>query len=287
MHKTPTIILSLLSAIAICPFFSSAENKGESTNLSQSETKEVWIENGDRKIYGIESEAHTDTPKGVAIISHGFNGTHHFGRDYFETLNKLGYTVYTFDFPCGGIHSRSDNNTMEMSVIDEKNDLKAIVRHYLDRPDTDKDRIVLIGESQGGFVSALAAAELQDTVSSLILVYPALCIPDNWNQRYRTEEEIPDTTRLWNVPMGRRFFKELRSIDVYGTITKYKGPVQIIHGSKDPIVPVSYSEEAMKRYDNAHIGVIPGASHGFKPEERAISNHFVREFLESRQGSKP
>ena len=141
--------------------------------------------------------------------------------------------------------------------------------------------MVLIGESQGGFVSAMAAAELGDTISSLVLIYPALCIPDNWNSRYKTEAEIPDTTKVWNVPIGQRFFKELRDIDVYGKITDYRGPVQIIHGSKDPVVPVEYSEEAMKKYHNAHIGVIPGAGHGFKPDERAVSNRFVKEFLEN------
>ena len=245
------------------------------------DVKEVWIKNGDRKIFGIESAPKTKGKKGVAIISHGFNGTHHFGRDYFDTLNGLGYTVYTFDFPCGGIHSSSDNNTMKMSVIDEKNDLKSIVRHYLQQPDTDKDGIVLIGESQGGFVSAIAASELKDTVSNLVLVYPALCIPDDWNNRYKTEAEIPDTTNMWNVLLGRNFFMELRDFDVYSTICRYEGPVQIIHGSKDPIVPLSYSEKAMKLYKNAHIGVIPGAGHGFNPEQRAVSNRFVKEFLEA------
>ena len=245
------------------------------------DVKEVWIKNGDRKIFGIESAPKTKGKKGVAIISHGFNGTHHFGRDYFDTLNGLGYTVYTFDFPCGGIHSSSDNNTMKMSVIDEKNDLKSIVRHYLQQADTDKDRIVLIGESQGGFVSAIAASELKDTVSNLVLVYPALCIPDDWNNRYKTEAEIPDTTNMWNVLLGRNFFMELRDFDVYSTICRYEGPVQIIHGSKDPIVPLSYSEKAMKLYKNAHIGVIPGAGHGFNPEQRAVSNRFVKEFLEA------
>lgn len=242
--------------------------------------EDLWIKNGEHDIYGIISEPADGNSKGVAIISHGFNGTHKFAKDYTGTLNGLGYTVYGFDFPCGSIHSRSDSNTVSMSIIDEKNDLKAVVRHFLERQGADKDEIALIGESQGGLVSALAAAELKDTVSSLVLVYPALCIPDNWNERYKTVEEIPDTTMLWNVPLGKRFFMEIRDLDVYRTICGYEGPVQIIHGSKDRIVPVGYSEEAMKRYRDAHLGVIPGAGHGFKPDERAVANKFVKEFLE-------
>ncbi len=128
----------------------------------------------------------------------------------------------------------------------------------------------------------MAAAELKDTVSNLVLIYPALCIPDNWNERYKTVEEIPDTTHFWGVSLGKRFFQELRNLDVYGTISAYKGPVKIIHGSKDPIVPLSYSENAVKRYDNAQLEVIQGAGHGFSPEERIVSNKFVKEFLEGR-----
>lgn len=241
--------------------------------------KELWIDNGDRKIYGIASKPISAAQHGVAIVCHGFNGTHHFGRDYFKTLNELGYLVYTFDFPCGSLNSISDKNTMNMSIFDEKEDVKALVHYFQQQPEVDKDRIVLIGESQGGLVSALAAAELKEQISRLVLVYPALCIPDNWNQRYPKVTDIPDTTRLWNVPMGRRFFEQLRTMDVYKTITKYQGPVQIIHGSKDAVVPLSYSEEAMKRYKQAHLGVIPGAGHGFKPKEREVSNQFVKEFL--------
>lgn len=241
--------------------------------------EDLWITNGNRRIYGIVSTPTNVERKKVAIVSHGFNGTHHFGRDYFATLNALGYMVYTFDYPNGSIHSRSDNNTMGMSIINEKNDLKAIVHYFQKQPDVDKDNIVLIGESQGGLVSALAAGELGKKISKLVLIYPALGIPENWSARYPAVSDIPDTTRLWNIPLGKRFFEELRGMNVYKTITQFEGPVQIIQGTNDPIVPLSGSEEAVKRYKKAQLKTIPGAGHGFKPEERRISNEFVRDFL--------
>ncbi|MCR5395286.1 MAG: alpha/beta hydrolase [Bacteroidales bacterium] len=231
-------------------------------------------------IYGIISPAKSVEAKhGVAIISHGFNGSHHFGRDYFATLNELGYSVYSFDFPCGSVRSKSDNNTMEMSILDEVNALLHIVQYFQNQTDVDPSRIVLIGESQGGLVSALAAARVPDQISRLVLIYPALCIPDNWTARYPKVEQIPDTTRLWNVPMGRRFFTELRTLDVYGTIGQYKRPVLIVHGSDDRVVPISYSQRAEQTYGDAKLHVIDKAGHGFKPNERVLSNQYVREFL--------
>ena len=247
---------------------------------AESNVEELWIRNGERHLYGVLSRpAHAKGKMPVAIIAHGFNGTHHFGRNYFETLNKLGYQVYTFDFACGSVNSRSDNNTMNMSILDEQSDLEAIVRYFKQQPDVDASRIVLIGESQGGLVSALTAASMPKDISRTILIFPALCIPDNWTARYPNLSDIPDTTRLWNVPMGRRFFTEVRDINVFERIGKYKRPVLIVQGDKDPVVSMKDSERAVKIYKDARLHVIPGAGHGFKPKEFEESLQQITLFL--------
>ena len=233
-----------------------------------------------KSIYGIISEPTSAAGKhGVAIISHGFNGTHHFGRDYFKTLNDLGYAVYTFDFPCGSVNSQTDNNTMNMSISDEKDALKTIVGYFRKQKDIDKSRIVLIGESQGGLVSALAASELKNKVSQLVLIYPALCIPDNWNDRYPNIEDIPEVSEIWGVKLGRKFMLDIRPMKPFETIGKYKGKVLIVHGTDDKVVPLDYSRRAQSTYQNAELKIIDKAGHGFKPEERVLSNQYVREFL--------
>lgn len=241
----------------------------------------LWIKNGNRNIYGIISKPkQTGKKQPLAIISHGFNGTHHYGRTYFDTLNSLGYQVYAFDFPCGSVNSRSDNNTMNMSVIDEKKDLQAIISYFKQQKDVDVDNIVLIGESQGGFVSALTSAAIPNDIKATILVFPALCIPDNWNERYPKIEDIPDTTKMWNVPLGRRYFLDVRNINIFKTIKKYKRPVLIVQGDKDPVVSMDDSRKAVKTYKDARLHVIPGAGHGFKPQEQQESLHQIKIFLE-------
>ena len=242
--------------------------------------KSLWIQNGDRHIFGVISKPfQTGKRQPVAIIAHGFNANHYSGYAYFEMLNTMGYQVYTFDFPCGSVYSRSDNNTMNMSIHDEVSDLQAIVRHFKDQPDVDASKIVLIGESQGGLVSAMTAASMPTDINAAVLVFPALCIPDNWNERYPTEAEIPDTTRMWNVPLGRRYFLEARKIDVFKTIRKFKRPVLIVQGDKDPIVSMDDSRRAVKTYKDARLHVIPGAGHGFKPDEQQQSLEQIKEFL--------
>lgn len=245
--------------------------------------KELKIKQKNGKtIYGIYSHPTRDRQgekPGIAIISHGFNGTHHFGKDYFKTLNDLGYAVYTFDFPCGSIHSQSDNNTMEMSVTDEKSALKEIVAYFQKQKDIDGNKIVLIGESQGGLVSALAASELKQQVSNLVLIYPAFCIPDDWNARYPRVEDIPEVTELWEVKLGKKFMMDIRQMKPYETIGNYKGNVLIVHGSDDKVVALDYSKRAEQTYDHATLKVINKAGHGFNPRERILSNQYVRVFL--------
>lgn len=230
--------------------------------------KSLWIKNGDRNIFGIISKPrYSGKKQPVAIIAHGFNGTHAYSCNYFETLNKMGYQCYAFDFPCGSVNSRSDNDTRNMSILDEQSDLEAIVKHFKEQPDIDADNIVLIGESQGGLVSALTAASLKNDVAKLVLVFPALCIPDNWNKRYPKVSDIPETTCLWNVPIGRRFFMEIRDMDVFKLIKRFKKPVLIVQGDADNVVSMDDSRRAVKLYKSASLHVIPGAGHGFKPHE--------------------
>ena len=231
-----------------------------------SSVEPLWIDNGSRHIYGeLFTPQTVKKNKPIAIIAHGFNGTHDYARNYHETLGRLGYQCYAFDFPCGSVRSRSDNNTMNMSILDEVSDLKAIVKYFRSKGNK---HIVLVGESQGGLVSALTAAELKKEVSQLVLVYPALCIPDNWRQRYPRKEDIQDVTELWGVKMGRRFFEEIHDMKPLDVIGQYRGPVLIVQGDADRVVSMDDSRRAQQLYaPGAKLHVIAGAGHGFKPNE--------------------
>jgi pimeloyl-ACP methyl ester carboxylesterase len=171
---------------------------------------------------------------------------------------------------------------MNMSIEDEVSDVQAIVNYFRKQKDIDRRQIVLIGESQGGLVSALASARMPKAISQTILIYPAFCIPDNWNSRYPRIEDIPDTTRLWNVPMGRRFFTEVRDMDVFKQIKKFKNPVLIVQGDKDNIVSMDDSRRAVSIYKDARMHVIPGAGHGFRPNEFEVLIEQIRLFLKGK-----
>lgn len=51
--------------------------------------------------------------------------------------------------------------------------------------------------------------------------------------------------------------------DIYDEIQGYHNDVLIIHGDRDSLVPISYSEQAVVIYNSARLVVLEGVGHGF------------------------
>ena len=140
----------------------------------------------------------------IIIFSHGYNGhksDFDISAKYFAE-NGIGAVCHTF---CGGsTRDESGFGTTNMTLFTEKEDLIAIVDEVKRWEQTDK--IFLFGGSQGGMVSAMTAEEIEEDIEGLILLYPAFCIPDNWNERFPRLEDIPDSEELWGMTLGRKLF---------------------------------------------------------------------------------
>ena len=59
-----------------------------------------------------------------------------------------------------------------MSVLTEKADLEAVLDEVMRWECVNTDSIYLMGNSQGGYVSTLVAAERPDDIRAIILIYP-------------------------------------------------------------------------------------------------------------------
>ena len=235
--------------------------------------EELWLRSGDKQVYGVMYRPDGVKKAPLVIFSHGFNGTHQSGEPYAKALASKGYAVYCFDFCGGSVGSRSEGSTKDMSIFSEVEDLKAVLEGLKEKDYINPKRIILIGESQGGMVSALTGAELQKEVERLILIYPAFCIKDDWVKMFPSPEDMPEELDFWGVKLGHAYLEGLYGLDVYGTIGRYEGPVEIFHGDRDQVVNVSYSEKAEQTYKDARLTVLPGEGHGFsaKALEEVVS----------------
>lgn len=216
----------------------------------------------------------------TVICSHGFGSSYQmFKTGAGMSLAKSGFAVYCFDFYGGSVKSKSGGSMTEMSVFTEQEDLNAVIDRIKTLETTDQEHLFLLGESQGGFVSAITAAERQDDIRGLILYYPALCIPDDAIARYATVADIPDTYKIMGRTVGRIYSEGLYDYDVYSVIPAFDGPVLIIHGDADKVVDLSYSERAAEVYPHAELVVLSGQGHGFTGTGKTEATKLTFDFI--------
>lgn len=227
-------------------------------------------------------------PNGIpVIISHGFLGVRKDIARYAKCLAVKSCTAYTFDFGGGSPRSESDGRLQDMSVLTERADLMAVMDYVKQDAGVDYSKLVLMGYSQGGFVSALTAAARPEEVSKLVLFSPALCIPDNAREGQMmffqfNPQNVPDTVSAMGgqLTIGRQLIETAQALDAMEAISVYRGPVLIAHGTADHIVNVSYAQRAKAAYgDNAQLLLIEGADHGFKRFEDVIAKPVLRQFV--------
>lgn len=207
---------------------------------------------------------------------------------YGESLASRGVAVYTFDFAGGGPRdredggpgNRSDGETTEMSVMTEVKDLESVIEAAKAWSFVDARRIALIGGSQGGVVSIVAAARHADAINGLVLLYPALLIQEDLHKKFKSKDDCPPVYSYngW-LDVGPIYVNDMWDYDVYQDMPKYGKPVLILHGDKDPIVPRSYSERAAKAYKDAELHVIKGGEHGFQEETFEQAMGFIEAYL--------
>lgn len=216
----------------------------------------------------------------VVIFSHGFNSQYRYLEKHAAMMAKQGIACLVYDFCGGGMESLSDGDMLSMTVLTEAEDLLTAVEGIQKHTRIDANNLFLMGESQGGYVSALAASTIPEQVKGLILWYPAFVIDDDSRRRMETGRETYD---LFGMTISKKFNEDAIATDIYAQLPKYKRDVLILHGDKDEIVPISYSERAVSAYDSAKLVVVPGAGHGYEGQDsiNACQNaiDFVKEHL--------
>lgn len=256
------------------------EELGMEDTMGKYQIKEILCEREGMSIYGqsyIPGDGNGKYP--TVIMGHGFTGTYRDNANYAAYLAENGYAAYVFDFCGGSNNTKSDGDTKGMSVLTEVEDMKTVVDHFKTLDFVDSEHIFLMGESQGGFVAALTAAQRPDEINGLIMLYPAFVIPDNAKKSYASVSAIPDDINLWGVHVGAKYYSDMWDFNVYDEIRKYNGDVLIFHGTQDNLVDLSYSQRAKETYKSAELVIYKGAGHGFNNSDAKDASDKIVEFV--------
>lgn len=252
------------------------------------EMREIPCVSDGNRLYGEAFIPRTPGKHPAVIMSHGYGATHAGFYPMIDTLAKAGYVCYCYDFAGGSRFSRSEGRTEEMSIFTERQNLLDVIDLVRSWDFVDPESVFLLGESQGGCVSAITAPYVSDKIQSIVLVYPALCIPDDGFALYPTIESVPDTVTFMGMRIGRPYYERFYDgFDIYKEIAGYQGDVLIIHGTEDGLVKPEYSAKASNVYANCEFHLIFGAGHGFrKPEHSAQYHAYVFDFLSKQMRPK-
>lgn len=240
--------------------------------------------NGDKTIRGhyMLPKDYTGGKLPTIIFSHGFNSTHmQVTVNYAAKIVDEGYACILFDFCGGSADSTSDGVGTEMSIFTEEEELKCVFEAAKALDFVDPDQMFLLGCSQGGVVSSMVAADLQDEVKALVLCFPAFTLVDDARAAYASIDEVPETVEVMGFTIGRTYYEGLFDLDILAEASRYKGDVLILHGTADNIAPYSYSEAAVEAYEHAELFPIEGAGHGFRDKHLDEAMVLITEFMKA------
>lgn len=231
----------------------------------------------------------------AVIVSHGFTGNYISVAEYCEEFAKMGYVSFCFSFCGGGMRDederyKSDGESTDMSTESETEDLIAVKNYVKNLPYVNTDELILVGISQGGFVSGLAAAKCKDEISRLIMIYPALCIPDHARRGCLGGSSydpchVPDTLDCGCTLLGKGFHEIAAGMDPFLELAHYPGKVLILQGLEDKVVNYSYAIRAKESYaaGQCHLQLIRDLDHGFNAQQFESAFASIRQFLADRK----
>ncbi|MDQ1136793.1 pimeloyl-ACP methyl ester carboxylesterase [Microbacterium sp. SORGH_AS 1204] len=205
-----------------------------------------------------------DAPR--VLFVHGFSSTSAGSTQLFvqaaRHLVSRGAVARSYDRLGQGV---SDGDFFEITVRDEVDQVVAMIRET-----AGDGRVHVVAHSLGGVESALAAAREPDRVASVTLWSPAGVVVDDITVHDRVMGEPLSAMRergfvdLGGMAVGPALVEDVRDgLDVYGPVAAYTGPVDVMHGSADEVVPFSYGQRYADAMPGGTMTLVDGADHGW------------------------
>ena len=203
-----------------------------------------------------------------------------------KALAQAGIASIRFDFDG---HGKSEGRMQDMTVEKEIADALAIWEYAKSLPYV--AQIGFLGHSQGGVIASMTAGRLAAAggavPAGVVLLAPGSVIKQAcqggkfFNARFDPANP-PEFIRCWGtMKLGREYLLTTQQLDIYGITAAYQGPVLLLHGTKDTIVPMWCSEQYLETYgDRATLVKVDGENHLITRRKKEICRQVVSFFRE-------
>lgn len=193
-------------------------------------------------------------------------------------LVRDGYAVLRFDFNAQG---KSEGDVLKCTIRSEIDDARAVYDYVRSLPFVSS--VVLFGHSQGGVVASMLAGELQAegrAPEALVLMAPGAVLKDYALEGKFLGQECdpvnpPDYVQVGWYKFSREYILSAQTLPIYEESALYTGPVCLVHGELDEIVPVKYSDKYNEIYQNCEYTVIPREAHLFTIRPAVADSAFL------------
>jgi dienelactone hydrolase len=220
-----------------------------------------------------------ETPQPGVVMYHGFVAAkfqppHRIFVELADRLAQLGIVSLRIDLPGRG---DSEGESIDMTVDGDLAAAQKAIDILSQQPDVDSQRIGLVGISWGGTLAATLAGRDQ-RIAATVLWSSAPGATPNWQPDLRDFGGRMAAEVFGNL-VGEQFYASLHQLNPIEDIKRTRGPVLLVYGTDDEVVPSIAIEQAEQQLTEAGIPNrvvrIQGADHVFFRHEwqRQVVEH--------------
>lgn len=217
----------------------------------------------------------------MVILMHGIFSSKNFTPmpAIARSLAKEGIASIRFNF---GGHWSSEGKMQRMTIENEIADVIAIWRYASSLPYV--TRIGMLGHSQGGLVASMTAGRIATMPATtkplyaLVLIAPATVLKNACQNGKLFDARFdpvnpPEYVKCFGLmKLGREYLLTTQQLDIYGTASAYQGPVLILHGENDRLVPLWCSQQYLTTYPDApQLTIVEGENHRISRKTKKVA----------------
>lgn len=249
-------------------------------SMARAETvAEVTVMNGARAVPATVVIPDGEGPFPGVVMNHGHGGGRQEGGGFTRLAKALadaGILTIRMDFPGSGDSKESFTEGYLSNMISNSD---ASLAYMLANYPVAADKLGILGYSMGGRIALTIAGSADNPYKAVGLLAPSANWgeellqgffggPDEYKRLYAeasTDKGYADYTTQYGQQqkLSKTWFDELIASKPLDAISAYAGPMLVVHGDKDTVVPADVNEAVVAAYPAAKIVLVPDADHGY------------------------
>ncbi|MFH1462474.1 MAG: alpha/beta fold hydrolase [bacterium] len=206
----------------------------------------------------------------LVIMAHGWSGNRLGTWNVFfvraaREFSKKNFAVLRFDFRGSGDSEGKFENQTTTSML---KDLDNVISQISKFPEIDKNKICLIGHSQGGYISTLQTIKDKRVKCLILWAGRVSDYEDFVGKPYVAEILRKNYLLIDDYKVGLKYLKDSKKYHLFKDLKKFKVFLGLIYGEADNIVPPS---EGLRLYQKVkalkELKILKWLTHDFLGEE--------------------